>query len=75
MKKISYINILLVAVIIIISNSFFILNEKEQAIVTQFGKPVGDSKVSSGLYFKIPLIQTVLKFDNRVLFVSQTQLK
>ena len=48
MKKISYINIFLVMIVIIISNSLFIVNEREQAIVTQFGKPVGGSKLNSG---------------------------
>ena len=67
MKKSSYINILLIFVIIVIANSFFVLNEKEQAIVTQFGKPVGGSKIDAGLYFKIPLMQTVLRFDKWIL--------
>jgi len=43
------------------------VNEKEQVIITQFGKPIGNAKMESGLYFKIPLIQTVLKFDKRIL--------
>ena len=67
MKKISYLNILFIIIIVVLANSFYVVNEKEQAIVTQFGKPVGDSKVHSGLYFKLPLIQTVLKFDRRIL--------
>jgi len=51
----------------VVLNSFFIVNEKEQAIITQFGKPVGDARVESGLYFKLPLIQTIIKFDRRIL--------
>ena len=39
----SYINIILVFLFIIISNSLFIIREGEQAIVTQFGKPVGNA--------------------------------
>ena len=53
--------------LVILLNSIFILREDEQAIVTQFGKPVGDSIVDAGLKFKIPLIQKVIKFDKRVL--------
>ena len=63
MKKSSYLNILFIMIIVVLANSFYVINEKEQAIVTQFGKPVGGSKTNSGLYFKIPLVQTVLKFD------------
>ena len=48
-------------------NSFFIVTEKEQAIKIEFGKPVGGPIVKSGLHFKVPLIQTVIKFDKRVL--------
>tara|TARA_B100002051_G_scaffold215005_2_gene207137 strand:+ start:2114 stop:3043 length:930 start_codon:yes stop_codon:yes gene_type:complete len=53
--------------LVILLNSIFILREDEQAIVTQFGKPVGDSITDAGLKFKIPLIQKVIKFDKRVL--------
>ena len=67
MKKNSFLNIIFIMVVIVLINSFYVINEKEQAIVTQFGKPVGDSKTNSGLYFKIPLVQTVLKFDKRIL--------
>ena len=53
--------------VILIMNSLFIVNEKEQAIITQFGKPVGITIVKAGLKFKIPFIHTVLKFDKRIL--------
>ena len=55
------------AVIIVLMNAFFIVTEKEQAIKIEFGKPVGGPIVKSGLHFKVPLIQTVIKFDKRVL--------
>lgn len=63
----SYINIILVFLFIIISNSLFIIREGEQAIVTQFGKPVGDAITQAGLHFKLPLVQTVSKFDKKIL--------
>ena len=47
-------------------NSFFIVNEFDQAIVLQFGKPI-DSKINSGLYFKLPFVQNVIKFEKRIL--------
>ena len=52
---------------IVLMNSFFIINEFEQGIVLQFGRPVGDSKTESGLYFKTPFIQNVVKFEKRIL--------
>ena len=48
-------------------NSMFIINEAEQAVVTQFGRPVGDPIVSAGLKFKIPFIQKVIRFEKRIL--------
>ena len=54
-------------IIILILNSFYVVKEGEQAIVTQFGKPVSGSITDAGLKFKIPLIQKVIKFDKRIL--------
>ena len=59
--------ILLLAVLIIGFGSIYIINEAEQAIVTQFGKPVGGAVTDAGIHFKTPIIQTVIKFDKRFL--------
>ena len=67
MIKKTYIKIIFIAFLMVVLNSFFIVNEKEQAIITQFGKPIGDARVESGLYFKLPLIQTIIRFDRRIL--------
>ena len=65
MKK--YYNILVLAIVFLLANSFFVINEKEQAIITQFGKPIGSTIVESGLKLKIPFIHRVLRFDRRIL--------
>ena len=59
--------IFLLVIVIIGFGSIYIINETEQAIVTQFGKPVGGAKMDAGLHFKIPIIQKVIKFDKRIL--------
>ena len=59
--------IILLAVLIIGYSSIYIINEAEQAVVTQFGKPVGGAITDAGLHFKTPIIQTVIKFDKRIL--------
>ena len=59
--------ILLLALLIIGFGSIYIINEAEQAVVTQFGKPVGGAVIDAGIHFKIPIIQTVIKFDKRIL--------
>lgn len=52
--------------LILVSSSLYVVNEAEQAIVTQFGKPVGDVS-TPGLHFKIPFIQNVNRFEKRIL--------
>ncbi|PNU21177.1 protease modulator HflC [Geothermobacter hydrogeniphilus] len=52
--------------VILASSSLYVVNEAEQAIVTQFGKPVGDVS-TPGLHFKIPFIQNVNRFEKRIL--------
>lgn len=58
---------ILALLVFLLLNSMFIVNEAEQAVVTQFGKPVGDSVVDAGLKFKIPFIQKVIRFEKRIL--------
>ncbi|WP_297337690.1 protease modulator HflC [Algoriphagus sp.] len=53
--------------IILLFNSYFILDETEQAIVTQFGKPVGEPRTTPGINFKTPFLHKVQFFDKRYL--------
>jgi len=57
----------ILALIILIFGSVFVLDETQQAIVTQFGKPVGGSRTKPGMNFKLPVIQKVQRFDKRYL--------
>lgn len=54
-------------VLIAVNASFFIVTEGKQAIITQFGKPVGEPINEAGLYFKIPFIQMPRFVDKRIL--------
>ncbi|MCI5113236.1 MAG: protease modulator HflC [Candidatus Electrothrix sp. LOE1_4_5] len=58
---------LVVAFILSLWDGFYILREGQQAVITQFGAPVGDSKTSAGLQFKLPFIQRVRFFEKRIL--------
>lgn len=68
MKK-SYIIILAVIVlaIFIFNSSTYVLDETQQSVVTQFGKPVGEPGTKPGLKLKVPFIQKVQFFDKRFL--------
>ena len=59
--------IIIVIALILLFNSLFIVDERQQCIITQFGEPVGDAIVDAGLQFKIPFIQNVHYFEKRVL--------
>ena len=54
-------------VTVLAAGSFFSIDETEQAIVTQFGKPVGAPLLTAGLKFKLPFIQKVHLIDKRIL--------
>jgi membrane protease subunit HflC len=69
MKKLVQI-VLLIAVfglIITVWDGFYILQEGEQAVITQFGRPVGDPQTEAGLKFKTPFIQKVRYFEKKIL--------
>ncbi|WP_114748406.1 protease modulator HflC [Pleomorphovibrio marinus] len=65
-NKIGYI-VIGVILLLIINNAIFVLDETQQAIVTQFGKPVGEPRTQPGINMKIPIIQKVQFFDKRYL--------
>src|SRR4030066_522102 len=47
--------------------SAFVVDEAEQAIITQFGRPVGEPIMTPGVHLKVPFIQAVHFFDKRFL--------
>ncbi|MGL4280180.1 MAG: protease modulator HflC [Albidovulum sp.] len=57
--------ILIIAVALGLS-SIFIVDEREKALVLQFGQ-IKAEREEPGLYFKIPLIQEVVRYDDRIL--------
>jgi membrane protease subunit HflC len=68
------------AVVALVLNSFYIVNQTEQVIVLQLGKPItfkeGGKEVSyinkPGLKMKVPFIQNVVRFDSRILYFEAT---
>jgi len=62
-----------IAAAIFLYSCAYTVDEAEQVVITQFGRPVGepinapDAKSRAGLHFKLPLIQTVNRFDKRIL--------
>jgi membrane protease subunit HflC len=59
--------VLLGIVAFVLMNAIYTVNEVQQIIVTQFGKPVGEPVTTAGLKMKVPFIQEVNPIDKRVL--------
>ena len=64
----SMVNVLIgaVAVLVLLSMSVFVVDQRQNAIVFQLGEVVS-VKTTPGLYFKVPLMQNVRFFDSRIL--------
>jgi len=52
---------------LVVGGAFYVVNEAEQVIITQFGKPVGDPVITPGLKMKVPFLQKANFFDKRFL--------
>lgn len=52
--------------ITVIYDGFFIIEEGQQAMITQFGAPVGEPKTEAGIKFKLPFVQDVNYFDKKI---------
>jgi len=59
--------LLVVLVLLIAGGTFYQVDETEQVIVTQFGEPARAPITTPGLKMKVPFIQTIRRFDKRVL--------
>lgn len=68
MKSLIFLVILTLS-LLVGSQSFFIVDETEQAIVLQLGQPKGAPR-EPGIHFKTPFIQNVRFFDRRVLSID-----
>ena len=66
-KNISLIIGALIVVVILTGNPFYILYEGQQAVITQFGEPIGKPITTAGLKLKVPFIQKVNYFEKRIL--------
>lgn len=65
MTRLPVIAAILIAVIFVAANSFYTVDERQKAMVLQFGQ-VRAVKEEPGLAFKIPFIQNVVYYDGRI---------
>ena len=58
--------VLIVLALLGIPQAAYVIGEWEQGIVTRFGQPIRTVR-EPGLYFKLPMLHTLTRFDKRVL--------
>lgn len=63
--KIILIGLLALLVLLTFNGLTYVVEEHEQVIITQFGRPVGNAVTEPGLYFKLPFVQTANYFEKR----------
>ncbi|MCX8012429.1 MAG: protease modulator HflC [Desulfobacterota bacterium] len=63
----SWMLIIILIIFFLSLDSFYTINETEQVVITQFGKPVGEPINSPGLKFKLPFIQKTNVFPKNLL--------
>ncbi|CAN5632463.1 protease modulator HflC [soil metagenome] len=59
--------LVLVVALVAAFGSFFAVDQTEQVIITQFGRPIGQPITEPGLHMKVPFIQAVNRLDKRFL--------
>ena len=59
--------VLVAAIFATVWDGFYILPEGQQAVITQFGAPVGEPVTKAGLKLKTPFIQHIQFFEKRIL--------
>ena len=67
-------SIFFVAIIFLAYSSIFVVDERQKALVLQFGQ-VKDVKEDPGLAFKLPFIQQVVRYDDRILSLDTMPLE
>lgn len=65
MKR-QFLIVVIVALFLLAKGGLYVIDEGEQGLVTEFGKPKGGVR-GPGIHFKIPFIQDVHRFQSRIL--------
>ncbi|MFM2169455.1 MAG: HflC protein / peptidase family, partial [Verrucomicrobiota bacterium] len=65
--KATLILIAIFAISLVLGSGFYTVDMTEQVIITQFGMPVDEPVTEAGLHWKTPFIQSVNRFEKRVM--------
>ncbi|NTV29012.1 MAG: protease modulator HflC [Candidatus Omnitrophica bacterium] len=56
-----------ITLLLVITGVFYVVDETQQVVITQFGQPIGQPIRQAGLYMKTPFVQEVNRYDKRIL--------
>ncbi len=71
MSRSNLMGTLIIFGLIVLSNSVFVISETQRGVLLKFGEVV-DSDLKPGIDFKVPFVDSVRKFDGRILTVDST---
>ena len=57
----------IIIIIFFLLGAFYVVDETEQVVVTRFGQAIGKPKITPGLYFKLPIVDTTNYFPKNLL--------
>jgi len=60
-------SVLALVILLVLAGTFYSLEEGQQAVIVQFGRPVGQPVTEAGLHVKLPFVQEVRRFEKRLL--------
>ena len=61
----------LVVLLAVVSNSLYVVNERERAVLLKFGEVVS-TDIEPGLHFKIPIVNDVRRFESRLITLDSS---
>ncbi|MGB2023674.1 MAG: protease modulator HflC [Litorivicinaceae bacterium] len=61
----------LVVLLAVVSNSLYVVNERERAVLLKFGEVVS-TDIQPGLHFKIPIVNDVRRFESRLITLDSS---
>lgn len=71
MSRQNLIGTVLFLAFVVLGNSVFVISETQRGVLLKFGQVV-NADLEPGLHFKVPFVDSVRKFDGRILTVDST---
>jgi len=69
MSNLLKVGIFFLLVVVIVSNTLFVISEVERGVTLRFGE-IAEADIKPGLHYKIPLVDDLKRFEARILTVD-----